>query len=247
MKKILIVSPSEPTGSKFQQLLSESGFYTAGANGGRTMVEFCQQHSPDLIILDVDASDDIWFSVQAIRTIRDLGNLPVLGISKEGPRETLERAKEFGFCGLMPKDTDPETIINSIHTIMTEAQENNQAAMSPVGLSRLREISAEVDTVATTLANNVPEFGADGPELFNYIRTSSQDIANKLGTISESDLADKELRHDFRNMIGSVTGFSELILMEPTLSPASQTGLTRLRECSKEFVELLDQQKAAVV
>ena len=45
-------------------------------------------------------------------------------------------------------------------------------------------------------------------------------------------------------MIGSVTGFAELILMEPGVSPAPAQGMTQLREWSKEFVNILDEQTA---
>jgi hypothetical protein len=45
-------------------------------------------------------------------------------------------------------------------------------------------------------------------------------------------------------MIGSVTGFAELIMMEPGISPDSTRGLGRLRERSREFVNVLDEQKA---
>ena len=63
-------------------------------------------------------------------------------------------------------------------------------------------------------------------------------------SVADFSLHDKELRHDFRNMIGSVTGFAELILMESGLSYESTQGLTRLRENSREFVDILDMQKA---
>ena len=46
-------------------------------------------------------------------------------------------------------------------------------------------------------------------------------------------------------MIGSVTGFAELIMMEPSISATSSQGMARLRERSREFVEVLDQQKAS--
>ena len=111
-------------------------------------------------------------------------------------------------------------------------------------LSRLKLIVKEIQSTTTGLENKVEEFGEDGPELFGYIMGSGGEIANKLREIGETSLYDQELRHDFRNMIGSVTGFSELILMEPGLSDFAQKGLTRLRECSKDFVELLDEQKA---
>lgn len=245
MNKILIVIEDQATGAHFQDLLSQSGFYTAVVKGVGGMIGFCRIHTPDLIFLDVDISDtSLWASVQAVRTYRDLANLPFLGVSNVGAPETLRKAQEYGFAGLMPKNIDADTLISSISSIMIETKQNKQTT-SYSSLERLLELSNEVNTVADRLKSSVAEFGSDGPELFGYIENSSKDISSKLAGISEEDLVDKELRHDFRNMIGSVTGFSELILMETTLSPNSQQGLTRLRECSKEFVELLDQQKAA--
>ena len=98
--------------------------------------------------------------------------------------------------------------------------------------------------VSASLKARIGEYGDDGPELFSYIVNSGHEIRKKLNGISDFSLHDKELRHDFRNMIGSVTGFSELILMEGGLSPESTAGLTRLRENSSEFVHILDQQRA---
>lgn len=210
------------------------------------MVEFCQLYSPDLVLIDVDNAD-VWASVHVVRTVRDLSNIPFVGVSNIGDQDTLKRAKDYGFRGLMPAQAAPSVIINSIKKIMTEAQANQQPAAAPTGLMRLKELSQEVESVAHALSANVNEFGSEGQELFDYITSSSNEIDKKLSTLTDDDLADKELRHDFRNMIGSVTGFSELILMEPTLSPNSKSGFTRLRECSKEFVELLDKQKAVAV
>lgn len=244
MSKILIVSDDESTGCYFQKLFSKSGFYTAVVSNCGGMVKFCQQHSPDLIFIDMDeVGDDVWSSVQAVRTIRNLANVAVLGMAVVATGETIQKAKDFGFCGLMPKSTESETMINAIESIMIETKRNQQTTTSN-GLARLKELADEVNSVTGKLKQNEREFGSDGPELFAYISGSGDDISKKLSELAEGDLTDKDLRHDFRNMIGSVTGFSELLLMETTLSPESRQGFTRLRECSAEFVALLDQQKA---
>jgi DNA-binding response OmpR family regulator len=245
MNKILIVVSNPEIGSHFQDLLSQSGFYTAVVKGVGGMIGFCRIHTPDMIFLDLDnLGTSVWASVQAVRSYRDLANLPFLGVSNVGDPETLQRAQEYGFAGVMPKNISQDILIKAINSIMIETKQNRQTATYS-SLERLIELSVEVNSVTTFLKRKVGEFGSDGPELFGYIVNSSGDISNKLASISENDLSDKELRHDFRNMIGSVTGFSELILMESTLSPESTEGLRRLRECSKEFVVLLDQQKAA--
>jgi hypothetical protein len=108
----------------------------------------------------------------------------------------------------------------------------------------LREVTRDIVNTTVQLKPRVGEYGDDGPELFGYIETSSIAIRKKLNAVEDFSLHDKELRHDFRNMIGSVTGFAELIMMEPDISTESTHGLSRLRERSREFVDLLDAQKA---
>ena len=244
MKKILIVAGDSSTGSQFQETLSLAGFYTAVVEGVRAMVDFCQQHDPDLCLIDLDiGGDDLWPSIQGLKSLRNLANLPLLGFSNARSSETFQKAKEHGFGGLIPKNSSPENFLNSVHYLAMESAQNQETDTTPSSLPRLLELSSEVATVTDRLKGNVGEFGAEGLELFGYIENSSVQISDKLASISETDLKDRELRHDFRNMIGSVTGFSELILMEPNLSVVSHKGLTRLRECSREFVELLDHQK----
>jgi len=245
MKKILIVAGDSSAGIQFQETLSLAGFYTAVVESARAMIEFCGQHNPDLCLIDLDISGvELWPSIKGLKSLRNLANLPLLGVSNVGSKETFQMAKNHGFGGLIPKNSTPEFFVKSIHYLFMETAQNQQTTEAPSNLNRLLELSSEVVAVADRLKENVGEFGDDGTELFGYIENSGAQISEKLASVSETDLADKELRHDFRNMIGSVTGFSELILMEPQLSPVSHQGLTRLRECSKEFVELLDRQKS---
>ena len=244
MNKILIVVP-EPSGASFlQEKLSYAGFYTAIVGSAADMLDFCRQHSPDLCLIDLDMEEErLWHAIQGVKALGDLANLPFVGITNTGGGDTLKRAKDHAFGGLVPKDIAPETLIQTIKSILMESAQDQLPAAASSSLNRLIELSTEVLAVAENLKGHVGEFGNEGPELFGYITTSGGDISKKLASISESDLTDKELRHDFRNLIGSVTGFSELILMEAGLSPDSHQGLTRLRECSREFVELLDRQK----
>ncbi len=258
MNKLLIVIDDQATGDYLQRTMVERGFHTAVVLGVQPMVEFCQIHSPDFTILDLDMpGNDVWGAVQYVKTIRDLANMPILGVSNDTSPMALQKAQDSGLSGMLPKQTDINTLISTVNQIMTASQPDNTtqpaapAAASPAtgggegSLNRLLNISAEVAEIADRLKARVGEFGDEGPELFEYITSSSGDIRDKLGTIAVSDLADKNLRHDFRNMIGSVTGFSELLLMEPDLSDDATQGFTRLREVSKDFVDILDEQKAA--
>ncbi len=245
MKKVLIAVEEPFCGKLFQKMLSQAGFYTALVEGVGAMLDFCRQHTPDLIVVDLDeSSEPFWSAIHAVRSLRNLANLPFVGVSNAGSAETLQKAQSYGFHCVMPKQLEQQIMTTTIRSILTEAAEDRESA-SPSHLGRLIELSEEVQSLARGLSDRIGEFGEEGDELFGYIRSSGRDIASRLDGLNDGDLTDKDLRHDFRNMIGSVTGFSELILMEPTLSPQSEREFRRIRECSKEFVHILDRQRSS--
>lgn len=252
MNRVLIVAGERQTGERFQQALGQSGYQTAVVWNPMQMVEFCRQHAPDFMVVDLDlAEHGLWSAVQAVRGIGTLANIPFLGLSSTGNSQLAEKAKAAGFSRIFPTHEGTAPVLAAL-TELSEAaavSENPDDIQDVVGrdpsLNSLRELTRDIVTTTARLKPRVEEYGDDGPELFGYIETAGIAIRKKLNATEDFSLHDKELRHDFRNMIGSVTGFAELILMESGLSPESSHGLTHLRECSKQFVEILDEQKAS--
>ena len=252
MNRVLIVAGERQTGERFQQALGESGFQTAVVWNPMQMVEFCRQHLPDFMVVDLDpAEHGLWSAVQAVRGIGTLANIPFIGISSIGNPQVLEKAKAAGFGSIFPTHQSAQTVVDELQGLMErnppepEFDDSADIVTRDPSLNKLREITRDIVTTTFRLKELVPEYGEDGPELFGYIESAGAAIRKKLNDVEDFSLHDKELRHDFRNMIGSVTGFAELILMEEGISPESTQGLSRLRERSREFVEILDEQKAS--
>lgn len=248
MNRVLIVAGERQTGERYQQALGQEGFQTAVVWNPIQMVEFCRQHTPDFMIVDLDLSElGLWSSLQAVRGIGTLANAPLFGLASAANPQLFEKARAAGFLGVFPTHDSSRAVINAlrreIERINAPAEVADVIGRDP-SLNRLRELSREILQTAASLRPRLAEFGEDGPELFGYIENSGVAIRKKLNGIADFSLHDKEIRHDFRNMIGSVTGFAELILMESGLSLESTEGLTRLRHNSREFVEILDTQKA---
>ncbi|MDF1741847.1 MAG: hypothetical protein P1U86_21985 [Verrucomicrobiales bacterium] len=249
MNKVLIVAGERQTGERFQQAMGQEGLQTAVVWNPLQMVEFCRQHSPDFMVVDLDLSEmGLWSSIQAVRGIGTLANVPIFGLVSASSQSAIEKAKSIEMAGLFPTHEGTRKVIEAINSRIERESFPTQSTELIVGrdpsLNRLREIARDVISVTVSLKQRVAEYGEDGPELFGYIENSGIEIQKKLNGLEDFSLHDKELRHDFRNMIGSVTGFSELILMEEGLSSESTSGLTRLRQWSTEFVEILDLQKA---
>ncbi len=250
MNRVLIVAGERQTGERYQQSLGMEGFQTAVVWNPIQMVEFCRQHTPDFMIVDLDLAElGLWSSLQAVRGIGTLANIPYFGLASAANPQLFEKAKAAGFANVFPTHDSSRQVIEALRREIDRAKAPEETEAPDVvgrdpSLNRLRELAREIVRTAASLRPRLDEYGEDGPELFGYIENSGVAIRKKLNGVEDFSLHDKELRHDFRNMIGSVTGFAELILMEPGLSGESQSGLTLLRTCSKEFVEILDQQKA---
>lgn len=251
MNRVLIVAGEQQTGERFQQALGQAGFQTAVVWNPMQMVEFCRQHQPDFLIADLDLAEyGLWTAVQAVRGIGTLANIPFLGLSSTGNPQVVEKAKAAGFSGVFATHEGTKSLVARLQEVIqrnevaAEAEADEMATSRDPSLNRLRELTRDIISTTEQLKARVDEFGDDGPELFGYIETSGFAIRKKLNGFEDFSLHDKELRHDFRNMIGSVTGFAELILMEPDLSTESSHGMARLRERSREFVSILDEQKA---
>ncbi len=250
MNRVLIVAGERQAGERYQQALGQDGFQTAVVWNPIQMVEFCRQHAPDYMVVDLDlAESGLWSSIQAVRSIGTLANIPYIGLAAAANPPLFEKAREVGFVAIFPIQDSTRQVIETLRRAGSLSQTPDVVVEPTVvsrdpSLNRLREISRDILSISASLKSRVAEYGDEGPELFGYIENSGLEILKKLNGVVDFSLHDKELRHDFRNMIGSVTGFSELILMEPGLSYESTSGLTRLRENSKEFVEILDMQKA---
>ena len=250
MNRVLIVAGERHNGERFQQALGQSGFQTAVVWNPMQMVEFCRQHSPDFIIIDLDLAEfGLWSAIQAVKGIGTLANIPLFGLSSTGNPQLLEKARAAGICSVFPTHEGTRPVVEALEgRLEIESEEPEEGLPDDLvgrdpSLNRLREINRDIVNTTNQLKSLVSEYGDDGPELFGYIENAGHTIRKKLNTVEDFSLHDKELRHDFRNMIGSVTGFAELILMEPGISPTSTQGLSSLRERSREFVNILDEQK----
>ena len=249
MNRVLIAAADVSMAESVQANLSSAGFHTAVVWNASQLLDFCKQHEPNVLVIDLELpGGSVWAALQAIRTLPALKNMPIVGLGDPSVEVVHEHAKAAGVMKLLAKASASQVLAAELNTLLIES--HNAAPESPATgnsdnpVVQLKTLTDEVIQIAEQLKPQIPAFGPDGPELFGYIENSSSDIIQKLGGIAESELHDKEIRHDFRNMIGSVTGFAELILMEPNLPNEAQSGLSRIRECSRVFVNLLDQQKA---
>lgn len=125
----------------------------------------------------------------------------------------------------------------------------------PHVLHQLAGLAQQMQQHAAELPPYTSEFG---DEHIGYVVESSASILSKLqnmmqsclsaaapGTVAPNPMVNKDIRHDMRNMIAVVKGFSELMQMDAGAGHPANGSLSTLRTLSDQFVSLLDDIKAS--
>ena len=281
MKRILIANSHADEANRLQQALELQGHRTAHLEDGGQFHGFCEQHQPDLVIVDVDLPVvNGWAAVHGLRAEETTKGIPAIALSGHASPMEEQQATSIGFQHLLAKPIDMDRLLAAVEQILlagaapgvgvaTAAEAQIQqvpapAATAPVStpdigggeedtsFARVHSVAQSISELVNLLRPQAAVLGSDGPEMFGYIEKGEQQISTEMTRIAadgpvaaQHALFDKDLRHDFRNMIGSVTGFAELILMESGLDQQASAALTQIRQYSSEFVRLLDAQKAA--
>lgn len=263
MLRIVIVGQDQEAAQFLKTELESRGCRTALLPQVETLPQFCASYAPDLGIIDFDGlRGDLWEILEKTRTATPKGT-PLLGVSTGDVESLAQAVKNRGVGQVISKPFSAEALTQAVRGVLQpgapaktetpslKAVASPAASAGPVSpLGTLNEFMREIRSLVEWLQPQTREFGEEGPELFGYIEGSSQQIMSRLMEIAghpasaDQALYDKGTRHDFRNMIGSVTGFSELILMEPGVPIDCQRGFKRIRQLSASFVSVLDEQKA---
>ena len=115
MNKVLIVAGERQTGERYQQALGQEGFQTAVVWNPIQMVEFCRQHAPDFMVVDLDLAElGLWSAVQAVRGIGTLANVPFFGLASAANQQLFEKARTAGFLSVFPTHDSSRQIIEGL-------------------------------------------------------------------------------------------------------------------------------------
>ena len=112
MKKILIVEDVEFNLDLLIQLL-EDDYELITAGDGALGVELATTDKPDLILMDMSLPVmDGWEATQKIKTIDELNNIPVIGLSAHAMNGDREKALDAGCDDYLMKPIDDELLFN---------------------------------------------------------------------------------------------------------------------------------------
>ncbi len=117
---------------------------------------------------------------------------------------------------------------------------------STQSLSHLRSMAEQLDLLSGHLVPFAEELDADNVQ---FVRGAAEALVKELEAMEarasvsgweQHPLSDREARHDVRNRIAVVSGFSDLMLMDVSGTHVTAAPLRELRSIAGEFVKELD-------
>jgi two-component system cell cycle response regulator DivK len=105
--QVLVVEDNEKNMKLFRDVLLASGYRTLEATTGEAAVVVAAEHSPDLVLMDIQLPDiDGIEALGRLRADRRTASVPVLALTAQAMEGDRERFLAAGFDGYLSKPVD---------------------------------------------------------------------------------------------------------------------------------------------
>jgi two-component system, cell cycle response regulator DivK len=114
-ERILVVEDNEKNMKLFRDVLAATGYRTLEATTGSEAVELASEHTPDLVLMDIQLPD--LDGVQALHRLRanaGTARIPVLALTAQAMRGDRERFLAEGFDGYVSKPVNVRELIEIV-------------------------------------------------------------------------------------------------------------------------------------
>jgi two-component system, cell cycle response regulator DivK len=114
-ERILVVEDNEKNMKLFRDVLSATGYRTLEATTGGQAVELAAEHTPDLVLMDIQMPD--LDGVEALRRLRAderTSTIPVLAVTAQAMQGDREHFLAEGFDGYLSKPVNVRELLGTV-------------------------------------------------------------------------------------------------------------------------------------
>ncbi|MBM3153033.1 MAG: response regulator transcription factor [Chloroflexi bacterium] len=119
-RKILIVDDEERMVRFIRLNLEHDGFLVVEAFNGRQALQALREAVPDLVLLDVMMPDLDGF--EALRTVREISNTPVIMLTARGEEDDRVRGLELGADDYITKPFSPRELVSRVKAVLRRTE-----------------------------------------------------------------------------------------------------------------------------
>lgn len=251
MNRILIFEPDAREALHLSQFYQNSGFAVATVNTARQAVSFVREYEFEAMLASLSTEEMGYTAVAEVKSRAQGAKVAVLAIL---PDESLSvAAREAGCDDCVVRPVENDELLRKTVEILENTQKPEQV---------IRNMDAETNSqqqpafgsLADSLCEGVKwletrvdELGDQGPIAIESMRDAALSLRDQLhpekvspGSDLPDSVRDHRMRHDFRNLLAAVNGFSEILLLDDGLVGDVRERVSVIKKESREFCNLLD-------
>ena len=114
-ERILVVEDNAKNMKLFREVLVATGYETLEATSGGEAVDMASEHTPDLVLMDIQMPD--FDGVEALRRLRAddrTASIPVIALTAQAMQGDRERFLAAGFNGYVSKPVNVRDLIGTV-------------------------------------------------------------------------------------------------------------------------------------
>ena len=139
-KTVLVVDDHRPVRALCRASLEEAGFHVLEAENGQEALASVQAERPDAILLDIMMPGiSGWEVTAALLAERSTDEIPIIFISARTEPSDRIRAYELGAHAYVTKPFDPETLAETVATVLGQIERGDRDAALAETLASLRK------------------------------------------------------------------------------------------------------------
>ena len=139
-KTVLVVDDHRPVRALCRASLEEAGFRVLEAENGQEALASVQTERPDAILLDIMMPGiSGWEVTAALLAERSTDEIPIIFISARTEPSDRIRAYELGAQAYVTKPFDPDTLAETVATVLAQIERGDRDAALAETLASLRK------------------------------------------------------------------------------------------------------------
>jgi len=116
---ILVIEDNDQNMYLTTFLLQKFGYQVLQARDGQTGIELARQHSPHLILLDIQLPGmDGYTIARELSNVRELQKIPIIAVTSYAMAGDRERTLASGCIGYIEKPINPATFVQEIQQFL---------------------------------------------------------------------------------------------------------------------------------
>jgi two-component system cell cycle response regulator DivK len=118
MQKTVLIVEDDPSNRKyFRDVLENEGHKILEADNGLTALALCQEHTPDLVLMDIQLPElSGYHATKRIKECAELASIPIVVVTAFAMNEDKERFRDSGYDGYLTKPVSVKYLIHTVNS-----------------------------------------------------------------------------------------------------------------------------------